>query len=231
MRNSKVLPAVKAYAVSLREEGKTYSEIVTLCNQIEKPPAVTLDWCKRTLKDVCKTPDKSDAEASCIQTITNLALRPEGVTATECYGVIKTLHNFNDYEEYHGLVQDLYKKYKAKVKKTEGVLFRPSSIQPNNAQKSFNRLLELSTYLYEQIEDYLNDYKYDFPDVSTDMVKREIATLTFPELKLMGGVGVRCNYLHNSVEALKSRVEQNVDKQDVVVDNLFVIDTIDNLPF
>jgi hypothetical protein len=47
----------------------------------------------------------------------------------------------------------------------------------------------------------------------------------------MGGVGVRCNYLHNSVEALKSRVEQNVDKQDVVVDNSFVIDTIDNLPF
>ena len=67
---------------------------------------------------MCKTSDKSDAEASCIQTITNLALRPEGVTATECYGVIKTLHNFNDYEEYHGLVQDLYKKYKAKVKKT-----------------------------------------------------------------------------------------------------------------
>ena len=47
MRKSKVKPLVANYAISLRKEGKKYSEIVELCAQIDATQSVTLDWCKR----------------------------------------------------------------------------------------------------------------------------------------------------------------------------------------
>ena len=52
MSKSKVKPLVAEYAISLRKEGKKYTDIVELCSQIDTTRSVTLDWCKRNLKNV-----------------------------------------------------------------------------------------------------------------------------------------------------------------------------------
>ena len=83
MSKSKVKPLVAQYAVSLRKEGKKYAEVVELCSQIDKTNSITIDWCKRNLKDVViETVDI--IEQNCINQITTLALMPKGVTYAEC---------------------------------------------------------------------------------------------------------------------------------------------------
>ena len=59
-----------------------------------------------------------------------------------------------------------------------------------------------------RIADYVNDYCIDNPEVYPDSVRRELANILFPELKLMGGGAIRCKYLEESVETLCKRVPQ-----------------------
>ena len=208
MRKTKVLPLVAAYAVSLRKEGKTYPEIVALCSEVDRSNSVTLDWCKKELKNVPKE-DVDFIEETCLGQITILALMPKGITYVECYKIIAHNHKLdttkpeNDYKVY-----ELYKKYKAKVLKAEGTFFRPSSIQPNKAVQSFKQLLSCANYLYDSVADYVDDYCRDNPETYPSAVRRELASIIFPELKLMGGGSVRCSYLERAVEALTERVVQ-----------------------
>ena len=203
MRKSKVKPLVANYAISLRKEGKKYREIVELCAQIDATQSVTLDWCKRELKSVKKeTIDL--VEQACLDQITHLALLPKGISYPECRKIIAYNHKLDSETS----VYDLYKKYKAKVQKIEGAFFRPSSIQPNRAAQSYKELLQYTNVLYDTIADYICDYCRDNPEVYPDSVRRELANLLFPELKISGGAMVRCNHLENAVETLCKRVEQ-----------------------
>ena len=207
MSKSKVKPLVAQYAISLRKEGKKYTDIVELCSQIDKSSSVTLDWCKRNLKSVeIETVDL--VEQNCLDQITKLALLPKGVTYAECKKIIAYNHKINSYSDSDLDIYSIYKKYKNKVSKVEGTFFRPSSIQPNRAQQSFKQLLSCANYLYDTIADYVNDYCVDNPEVYGDAVRRELANILFPELKLMGGGAIRCKYLEEAVETLKERVPQ-----------------------
>lgn len=207
MSKSKVKPLVAQYAISLRKEGKKYTDIVELCSQIDKSSSVTLDWCKRNLKSVeIETVDL--VEQNCLDQITKLALLPKGVTYAECKKIIAYNHKINSYSDSDLDIYSIYKKYKNKVSKVEGTFFRPSSIQPDRAQQSFKQLLSCANYLYDTIADYVNDYCVDNPEVYGDAVRRELANILFPELKLMGGGAIRCKHLEEAVETLKERVPQ-----------------------
>ena len=94
------------------------------------------------------------------------------------------------------------------MQKIDGTFFRPSSIQPNRAQQSFKELLQYTNVLYDIIADYVCDYCRDNSEVYPDAVRRELANLLFPELKINGGVMVRCQYLEKSVNILCERVKQ-----------------------
>ena len=220
MRKSKVKPLVANYAVSLRKEGKKYSEIVELCAQIDPTQSITLDWCKKELKTV-KIETVDLIELTCLDQITQLALLPKGISYPECRKII--IHNHKIDDEIS--VYELYKKYKAKIQKIEGTFFRPSSLQPNRATQSFKELLQYANVLYDSIADYVCDYCRDNQEVYPDSVRRELANLLFPELKINGGAMVRCRYLEKAVNTLCERVKQQdgnaveyYDESDVVID-------------
>lgn len=203
----RVTPLLEAYAVSLRKEGKTYKEIVSLCSGIDKYKAVTLDWCKKHLKDVKKQRLSTEqaAEVVCTEQITALAILPKGISSSECKLIIKHNHKLSDPEE----IFKLYKKYKAKVmSETPKAFFRPSCLQPNQAMQSFKKILSSGNYIYDVVADYVSDICQQYPEVYSNAVRRELASIIFPELKLMGGGSVRCSYLERAVEALTERVVQ-----------------------
>jgi len=230
MSKSKVKPLVAQYAISLRKEGKKYPEIIELCSQIDKTESITLSWCKKNLKDVViETVDV--IEQNCINQITTLALMPKGVTYAECKKIIAYNHKFNS-DVGSDIIYSIYKKYKNKIQKIEGTFFRPSSIQPDKAVQSFKQLLSCANYLYDTVADYVNDYCTDNPEVCSDSVRREIANIMFPGLKLMGGGAVRCKHLEESVEILCQRVPQKSYKDNTPepIGELFYIDE-NELPY
>jgi len=228
VRKSKVIPALLKYAISLRKEGHTYNEIVELCSQIDPTNSVTIDWCKKELKGFKK--ETTDVvEATCLEQITTLALLPKGISYPECRKIIA--HNYKVDITNH-VVYDLYKKYKAKVQKTEGTFFRPSSIQPDKAVQSFRELLQYTNVIYDTIADYVNDYCYNNPETYPDAVRRELANLVFPELKINGGAMVRCKHLEKAVDTLCERVQQKDlnDKESYNITPAFIFNE-DELPY
>ncbi len=202
-----VTPLLEAYAVSLRKEGKTYKEIVATCAEIDKYKAVTLDWCKKHLKGVEKQRLSTEqaAEATCIEQITTLAVMPKGISSSECKLIIKHNHHLSDAEE----IFKLYKKYKAKtLASVPEAFFRPSCLQPNQAKQSFKKIISSGNYIYDIVADYVSDICQQYPEVYSHAVRRELASIVFPELKLMGGGALRCKHLERAVEALTERVVQ-----------------------
>ena len=227
---SKVKPLVAAYAISLRKEGKQYKEIVELCNQIDKSESITLDWCKRNLKLVEKevvTPE-GKLEAICLEQIKALATLPKGITSSECKRIIKHNHKLEDAEE----IYKLYKKYKTKLLSNEPkAFFRPSCLQPNRAEASFKKILTSGNYIYDVVADYVSDICQEYTEVYADAVRRELASLIFPELKLMGGAQLRMQHLEHCVEKLKQRVkQQECVVQEPMSRGSFYIDE-DELPY
>lgn len=204
---TKVKPLVAAYAVSLREEGKSYKEIVELCSEIDPDKSVSLDWCKKNLKSVKKqklSPELA-AEATCLEQITKLAVLPKGISSAECKLIIKHNHKLTEAEE----IFKLYKKYKAKIlASVPNAFFRPSCLQPNQAKQSFKKIISSGNYIYDIVADYVSDICQQYPEVYSHAVRRELASIIFPELKLMGGGATRCNYLEKAVESLTERVVQ-----------------------
>lgn len=205
-KKPKVNQLLKEYAVRLRREGKQYKQIVELCSQIDKYNSVTLDWCKRNLKDV-EIEDNSDfaKEENCLKQILNLAILPKGVTSVECKKIIK--YNLNCRSEE---LLKLYKKYKLKVTQTNNkAFFRPSCLQPNRARESFKDILNTGNYLYDVICDSVEHLCNKYPEVYAQSIRRDLANLIFPELNLMGGGALtRMQTLEKAVEILEQRVPQ-----------------------
>ena len=85
MSKSKVKPLVAEYAISLRKEGNKYSDIVELCSQIDKTNSVTLDWCKRNLKNIEKVKNIEDynIEKNCLDQIIIIGKSPKGISSAE----------------------------------------------------------------------------------------------------------------------------------------------------
>lgn len=226
---SKVKPLVAEYAISLRKEGKTYREIVGLCAEIDPTESVTLDWCKRNLSEVEKQKPTTfqQQEELCLKQITMLAVLPKGVTSTECKKIIKHNHKINDPEE----VIKLYKKYKQKViVNNPKAFFRPSCLQPNRAMSSFKSILSSGDYIYDVVADHVEDICRQYPEVSSNAVRRELATIIFPELQLMGGGANRMAYLEKAVVTLEDRVPQQKESCVAHRTPLFYVDE-DELPY
>lgn len=186
---------------------KKYSEIVELCSQIDKTNSVTIDWCKRNLKDIEKVKnfDEYQIEKNCLDQIITIGASPKGISFAECKRIIQYNYKLEDTED----VYKIYKTLKPKVLAlNDKVFFRPSCLQPNQATRSFKQILSSGNYLYDVIADVVNDICTEFPEVYSSSVRRELASIIFPELKLMGGGAIRCKYLEEAVETLKERVPQ-----------------------
>lgn len=206
---SKVKPLVAQYAISLRKEGKSYSEIVELCSQIDKTNSITLNWCKRNLSDIEKVEDfdSYQIEKNCLDQIITIGASDKGISSAECKRIIKYNYKLEDIDSAE--VYKLYKKLKAKaLAMNSNVFFRPSCLQPDQATRSFKQILSSGNYLYDVIADVVNDICTEFPEVYSSSVRRELASIIFPELKLMGGGAIRCKHLEEAVETLKERVPQ-----------------------
>ena len=95
---SKVKPLVAQYAISLRKEGKSYSEIVELCSQIDKTNSITLNWCKRNLSDIEKVEDfdSYQIEKNCLDQIVTIGASDKGISSAECKRIIKYNYKLED---------------------------------------------------------------------------------------------------------------------------------------
>ena len=54
------------------------------------------------------------------------------------------------------------------------------------ATRSFKQILSSGNYLYDVIADVVNDICTEFPEVYSSSVRRELASIIFPELKANG---------------------------------------------
>lgn len=226
---SKVKPLVAEYAISLRKEGKTYREIVGLCAEIDPTESITLDWCKRNLSEVEKQKPTTfqQQEELCLKQITMLAVLPKGVTSTECKRIIKHNHKLTASDE----VVKLYKKYKNRVSANNpDAFFRPSSLQPDRAMSSFKDVLASGNYLYDTIADHVYNICREYPEVYSSAVRRELASIIFPELQLMGGGANRMAYLEKAVVTLEDRVPQQKESCVAHRTPLFYVEE-DELPY
>ena len=94
----------KEKAVALREKGYTYKQIVEALDS-----AVSLDWCKKTLKHI-KKPKEDD---ECLKELLALGCRPEGVTHYEANGIIYK-HRPNATKSNMDYIKEKAKKEKVK---------------------------------------------------------------------------------------------------------------------
>ena len=122
---------IKDQAVMLRQQGHTYSEISQLLNG-----AVSVDWCKRNLKEV-KKEKLSDA---CIDELVLKATRPEGVTVYEANSIIFK-HNKDK-----SLSKDQIKNIRKKASTTDSdCLFRPAWVEPTAPAQSYKTLIPVGS--------------------------------------------------------------------------------------
>lgn len=202
---TKVGVCLKEYAESLREQGFKYSEIVEKCLEVGGN-SVTIDWCKRNLKGVEIKTMSALTEKECIKRITDLALRPEGVTSWEAYAVIRTITGADDDNE------KVYRRIRSKVIKSNSkAFFRPASINPYKAYDSKEMLQEkallISEYVNEKIDEYrLEIFGTDYNEFwNRSAVLNELVALSLPSLHHMGGCQARNDVLDNAVEKLEER--------------------------
>lgn len=216
--------ALYAYAEGLRVEGKTYAEIVSLCSTVGD--GVTLNWCKRNLKEVkiAMVSDEAQRDAACFEEITASAKRKKGITPGEAYAVIRRVyglfgsnsseHNERNQEDkvQKELLDNIYKRVKHKVTRAHAdALFRPASVNPYKAVESKKVLFELAHEIYECIESVLESYKClvfqgSEEEWHRNSVLHELLTISCPSLHLKGGMLTRCEYLDSVCDKLDERL-------------------------
>ena len=179
---------LKAEATRLRQLGHTYPEISQLLNG-----AVSVDWCKKSLKGVVK----GDKDTDCIKELLELATRPEGVSVYEANGVIMK-HN-----EGNMLTTDQLRYKRNKVKALDkSSMFRPdwvSTKQPSNSYQSFCAYV---LHMQDEIDNLVRWYCDTYPDTKPNAVKYELLEYLKPESKIHG----RLDKAEKVVEALEQRL-------------------------
>jgi hypothetical protein len=143
---------LKQKAIDLRKQGLTYAQISSSLNG-----ALSVDWCKRQLKNV----EYTKQEDPILLDIVALAIRPEGCTNYELTGIVLKYK-----PELLGQKGDYMTPYKRKARaKNKNSLFRPSWISPTKALESQQTLYSLADCLYERIQEAVEDYTSQFPEV------------------------------------------------------------------
>lgn len=206
-RKSAVDQQVALKAERLRKKGYTYKDIVEALEG-----SVSLDWCKRMLKHVKEdTPESRSKEE-----IYALAVRPEGVTYTECCEVLVSngVCSVVEHEENgEDTTYTVYKKIKdsLKSKYKNEVLFRPMWMREDDSLLSIKVLNILADGLNQRFEESVDSYMEDvFPDKYNDSSIRkslahELAMIAIP-FKSAEGVLNRCARNTTIAEMLQERV-------------------------
>lgn len=186
---------VKERAIALRLEGKTYKQIVESLDG-----AVSIDWCKRSLKDVKGGTKKSSDEA--LEKIIALALRPQGCTNYELNGVLYT--QFPNQK----LEGDYMQSYKRRAKyRNKDCIFRPAWVSPTQPRESQTTLYSLASDLFERLHEYVEDYTNTFPDTDKKTVWMELLKISNGHLN-PEGLDKRFERNNTVVQALEERLKK-----------------------
>lgn len=149
---------MKEEAITLRQEGHTYKEIAEALS-------VSVDWCKKNLKDV----SKGLKNEPYIDEIITLATRPEGITVYEANGIIMKHHTDKQ------LSQSEMSNIRAKAKrKNKDCLFRPEWISVENPSSSYKSLCAYVLHLQDEIDNVVRWYCDEHQNISPDSVRAEI---------------------------------------------------------
>lgn len=181
--------SVKDEAESLRKQGMTYKDIVS------RLEGITLDWCKKNLKDV-KVVKESD---ECLRELITLGCRPEGITHYEANGLIY---------KYHPNVNTNKLNYlKDKARKLESSFVLHSGwidyMKPNESHKAMNAF---AIHLMDQVDCMVEDYTQMYPNSNKWSVRYEMLKLAFSK--------------QISPEPLSSRVYTNEKLAEVMEERL-----------
>lgn len=159
---------IKEQAESLRKQGMTYKQISEALEG-----KVSVDWCKRQLKDI-KKEKISDA---CIEELVRMATKPEGITVYEANAIIFK-HN-----EGKTLTKDQIKNIRKKAQYADkGCLFRPAWMDATNPIESYKSLMAYSLHLLDEFDNVVRHYTDSYPSVNAKAVKYELMKHVFPKI-------------------------------------------------
>lgn len=170
-----ISPEKKKQAIALRKAGHTYKEI-------SDKTGISVDWCKRNLKEVGKT-----SSASAI--VLNLSERPEGVSESEIRRVSSTRG------------KDPNNVKKVVRRKNPNALFRPDWLSLEKPEDSHWSMLLFADTLHNTIQDLVNDYQREYPDTQRTAVIQEMTKLASPWL-IPGGIEDYCDRLATTVQRI-----------------------------
>lgn len=155
-------------AESLRQKGHTYKEISQLLNG-----AVSVDWCKRNLKEV----KKEKLTDACIEELILKATRPEGITVYEANSIIFK-HN-KDKNLSKDQIKNIRKK--ASTSNTD-CLFRPAWVSPTAPVESYKTFLAYASHLIDELDNMTRWYCDTYPNTNQGAVRYELTKHLFPKI-------------------------------------------------
>ena len=185
---------LKEQAILLRQQGLTYPQISEHLNG-----ALSVDWCKRNLKQV-KLPVVED---KCLDEIIRLATRPEGVSVYEANGVI-IKHNQDKQlsKEKMRQIRD-----KAKAKNPE-CLFRPAWVSTEKPEDSYQAFCAYLIHIQDELDNMTRWYCGSFPDTKPSSVRYEMLEYLKPSKD-----GMSLNKRISRAEQLCETMEERLHSQ------------------
>ena len=192
---------LKAEAVRLRQIGHTYKEISQLLNG-----AVSVDWCKKNLKQV-KTPVVKDDQ--CLLDVIELAIRPEGVSVYEANGIIirhSKAAGVDVSKEQMRQIRD-----KAKTRNTE-CLFRPAWVSTEKPTESYKAFCSYLLHLQDEMDNIIRWYCDSFPEAQQSSVRYEILEYLKPT-KDGESLSRRISRTEKLCEQMEERLLKNLHQQ------------------
>lgn len=181
---------IKDRALDLRKKGLTYKEISSALDG-----AVSVDWCKRNLKDV----QKEKITDVCIEELIMKATKSEGISVYEANAIIFK-HNQNK-----ALSRDAIGNIRKKAKKTNpDCVFRPAWLDPIKPQESFKTMFAYIDHLIDETENMVRWYCDTYPLTNPSAVRYELTKYLFPKIsgETLAGRTMRTEDI---VETLASR--------------------------
>ena len=192
---------LKAEAIRLRQLGHTYKEISQLLNG-----AVSVDWCKKNLKQV-KTPVVKDDQ--CLLDVIELAIRPEGVSVYEANGIIirhSKAAGVDVSKEQMRQIRD-----KAKTRNTE-CLFRPAWVSTEKPTESYKAFCSYLLHLQDEMDNIIRWYCDSFPEAQQSSVRYEILEYLKPT-KDGESLSRRISRTEKLCEQMEERLLKNLHQQ------------------
>lgn len=180
---------LKQKAISLRQQGFTYKEIVSALDG-----AVSVDWCKKNLKGVTRTQKKDE----CLQELIALGVRPCGVTEYEASKLIFKYH--------HNATKDKLRYIKDKAKEMEPkCLIHSGWIDPMMPRDSHKAMNAFVLHLMDHVEELVEDYRELYPNTNEWAVKHEMLKLAFSSKISPESLGTRLSRNEKLAETLEDR--------------------------